>query len=132
MALKMRTSGLGRSSSDAEGRRPQDHAGEGVVVLRAVDVGVGDQELGERAGFRLGEGIGPGAALLPLWAPLDREVAVVVQPPEGRRDLDVAAVEVLDRPFGVDEVVVAAGLVRAALDQEAIVLAETFQGPCGS
>jgi hypothetical protein len=76
--------------------RPQVDARERVVRDVAGDVRSRDDRLHVRARLGLREREGPGAELLPLRLPLDREVAIQVEAFERRRDLDLDAVVVPD------------------------------------
>ena len=56
--------------------RPQKNAAEGVEADAADDVGVSGDELGDGLHLRLGGGVGTGALLLALAAPVFGKVAV--------------------------------------------------------
>jgi hypothetical protein len=85
--------------------RPQVHAGVRVVLDERAHVRPVDQALHDGADLRLRCGIRAGAVLLAFGAPLDRVVAVHVEPGERGRRLDGDSVEVLDLPLGEEPVV---------------------------
>ena len=93
--------------------RAQVHARERVVADVRRDVLARDDRLDERAHLGLGGRERPGAQLLRLGRPVGGPVAVQVEPLERRRDRDVHAVPVVDRPLGEDAVEVALDVVRA-------------------
>ena len=95
--------------------------------------GMGDEELGERAGFGLGERELAGARLLPVRSPFGGEVPVDIETHEVGRDPDRAAIPILDLSLR------AAGSSTSPPDSSAPRLtirrgsrSETFQGPFGS
>ena len=57
-----------------------------------------------------------------MRTPIDREVAVGIEPEQRRRKRDAAAIPVLDRALREEEVVIAAGLVRRAPDHDPRIL----------
>ena len=92
-----------------------------------------DDRLDERAHLGLRGRERPGAALLRLRRPVGGPVAVEVEALERRRDRDVHAVPVVDRPLREHAVEVALDVVRVARDDQARGSSGCgFQEPFGS
>src|SRR5205085_453469 len=102
--------------------RPQKYARISVIFHESVDVPVLTPELGQRSRLRLRERKIPGTRLHTFRRPVIREVAVQVQSMTRPGKLNFVAVKVVDDPFADQAVILAAELVRLALDHHALVL----------
>ena len=110
--------------------RPKVDARERVVRDVAGDVRPRDDRLHVRTRLGLGERERPGAELLALGFPLDREVAVQVEALERGRDLDLDAVVVPDQalPEHPVERAVLGSLVRVTGGHQARVVRVRLPG----
>mmetsp|Transcript_15759 Transcript_15759/g.43575 ORF Transcript_15759/g.43575 Transcript_15759/m.43575 type:complete len:491 (-) Transcript_15759:12-1484(-) len=92
----------------------QDDAAVGVEADRRADVGMLGDEVHHRAHLGFAGGVGPGAELLELLAPIGGEVAVQVQAFAVGVDLEGQPVMLLDKALGDQAVVLAAELAGLA------------------
>src|SRR5579884_704146 len=100
----------------------EQDATKGVAGNGDVDVGMVGDKGGGQSRFRFGQRIWSGAPLIALRRPFKGEVAVEVEPLQGRRDRNQSRLVVVNGALGEQPVVLAALLVKPPFHHQPVVV----------